>query len=102
MKRYLTSVLLAAAILGLAPGAQARGRVYVRTRPPASHSERRPPAPSRRHVWIPGHQRWDGHTYAWASGRWERPPAHRRAWVRGHWARSPRHGWYWVEGHWRR
>jgi hypothetical protein len=55
--------------------------------------------PSPRHMWIPGHWKWEGE-WVWMKGHWEVPPRERADWVPGHWAERPR-GWVWVEGHWR-
>ncbi|HEX9305728.1 MAG TPA: hypothetical protein VGA31_14895 [Thermoanaerobaculia bacterium] len=74
--------------------------VYVRIRPPRIRVERRPVAPSPRHVWVRGYYTWDGAQYVWVPGRWELGPRPHARWVSGHW-RHTRHGWYWVEGHWR-
>jgi hypothetical protein len=74
--------------------------VMVRIGPPHAVRERRPPPPSRNHVWVSGYHRWDGNAYAWAPGRWEQPPPQRRHWVAHHWTHQ-RGGWVLVEGHWR-
>ena len=74
MKRYLAAAALGAQLL-LTATAGAGTRVYVRIAPPAVVRETRSGAPSPRHVWIAGYQRWDGHAYVWVPGRWESPPA---------------------------
>ena len=74
--------------------------IVVRVRPPRVVMERRPPPPSRNHVWISGYHRWDGNAYAWAPGRWEQPPRPHAHWVAHHWHHQ-RGGWVLVEGHWR-
>lgn len=74
--------------------------VVVRTAPPVEVVERPGPAPSREHIWVRGHWRWDGHRYLWDGGHWEaRRVGH--SWVPGHWVHA-RGGWYWVDGHWQR
>jgi hypothetical protein len=77
-----------------------RGRVYVRTGPPTPIVETRIGAPGPGFVWVPGYYRWDGRAYAWAPGRWDRPPRARARWEPAHWQRD-RRGWYFVEGRWR-
>jgi hypothetical protein len=74
--------------------------IVVRIGPPRAVRDRRERRPSRRHVWISGYQRWDGHAYSWNRGRWEQPPRERARWVRHHWVHQ-RSGWVFVEGHWR-
>jgi len=92
--------VLAATTLASTACASPRGRVYVRVGPPAPIVEARVIAPGPGYVWLPGYYAWDGRTYAWVGGRWERPIRPRAAWVPGHWVRE-RRGWYFVEGHWR-
>ena len=76
------------------------GDIVVRIGPPRAVSERRPPRPSRNHVWVSGYHHYDGNAYAWTSGRWEQPPRPRAHWVAHHWTHQ-RGGWVLVEGHWR-
>ena len=80
--------------------ASPRGRVYVRARPPAAVVEVRAIAPGPRHVWVGGHQRWDGRRYAWSPGGWAVPPRPRAVWVPARWVHEPR-GWYFAAGYWR-
>jgi hypothetical protein len=95
LKRLIGLVFVAALTLSTAAA-----DIVIRVRPPRNVSERRPPRPSRNHVWVSGYHRWDGNAYAWNSGRWEQPPRPRGTWVA---ARYVRHGnnWVFVEGHWR-
>jgi hypothetical protein len=74
--------------------------IVVRIAPPRIVIEKRPPAPSRNHVWISGYQRWDGNAYAWTPGRWEQPPRPGAHWVAHRWNHQ-KDGWVLVEGHWR-
>ncbi len=80
--------------------ASPRGRVYVRARPPAALVEVRAIAPGPWHVWVGGHQRWDGRRYAWSPGRWAVHPRPRAVWVPARWVHEPR-GWYFAAGYWR-
>jgi len=74
--------------------------VVIRIAPPRVKIEKRPPAPSRNHVWVSGYQRWDGNAYVWTSGRWEQRPRPGARWEAHHWVHQ-RNGWVLVEGHWR-
>jgi hypothetical protein len=76
------------------------GRLYVRIGPPAAVVEARTSAPGPGYVWIAGFHRWNGASYVWVPGRWERPPRARARWAPGHWVHG-RQGWYFVEGRWR-
>jgi len=96
MKKFLGTAFLG---IALAAGA-ANAQVYVRIGPPAPRVERRPPPPTRRHVWVDGFYRWDGRAYVWAPGYWAVPPRARARWVPGHWAHR-RRGYYWIDGRWR-
>jgi hypothetical protein len=101
--RKLNGMLCGAVLAGAMAAscvATPNGRLYVRIGPPAPIVEARTVAPGPGYVWVPGYYRWDGARYAWATGRWERPPRARARWVAGHWAHE-RGGWYFVEGHWR-
>ena len=92
----LGSLLLAGVLM--ATGACAtgvRGRVYVRVGPPAPIIEARIATPGPGYVWVPGYYNWDGRAYAWAPGRWERPPRGRARWEPAHWAKE-RRGWFFV------
>ena len=93
--------LLLMSVLGLGLGIGAmRAEVVVRVGPPRAIVERRPPPPSRRHVWISGYHRWDGRAYIWEPGRYELPPREHAAWVPARW--EHRHnGYVFIEGHWR-
>jgi len=74
--------------------------VVIRVAPPRFVVEKRPPPPSRNHVWISGYQRWDGNAYVWTPGRWEMPPRPGARWVAHHYVHQ-RDGWVLVEGRWR-
>src|SRR5438309_1860322 len=99
MKRFLTILLFSGTLASVAP-APVSAHVYVRVAPPAPIVEVRPVRPSYRHVWVPGHHRWDGRDYVWVPGHWSVRPRRHAVWARGHWAHD-RHGWYWVDGRWR-
>ena len=95
-KLFLTS--LVALVMG-AGSAQAAD-IFVRVAPPPVVVEHHGHAPSRRHVWVPGYQRWDGRRYVWERGHWEVPPRRNARWIAPRWER--RHGrYFFFEGHWR-
>ncbi|MGA3096906.1 MAG: hypothetical protein ABSF25_10665 [Bryobacteraceae bacterium] len=74
--------------------------VVIRIAPPRMLVERRPPPPSRNHVWISGYHRWDGNAYNWTPGRWEMPPRPGAHWVAHHYVHQ-NGGYVLVEGRWR-
>ncbi|HEY2797646.1 MAG TPA: hypothetical protein VGK26_07135 [Thermoanaerobaculia bacterium] len=76
------------------------GVVYVKARPPVPVSEVVVASPGPDYVWVPGYHRWDGATYVWVKGTWQRPPHAHAKWAAGHWVEH-RNGWYWVEGRWK-
>jgi hypothetical protein len=93
--------LFLTALFGIALGiGSAHAEIVVRIRPPVTIVEHRTVSPSRRHVWISGYHRWDGHAYVWESGRWEVPPREHVVWVAPRW-RHRHDGWVFVEGRWR-
>jgi len=94
--RRLTGLVFAGALLFSAGAAE----IVVRIAPPHVLIERRPPRPSREHVWISGYHRWDGNAYVWNGGRWEQPPRPHARWVAHRWVHR-RDGWVLVEGRWR-
>ena len=98
-KRIRTA--LAGALLSLALFAPpaAAARVYVQIDPPPVRVEVRGVAPSPRHVWCDGY--WDlrGRNWAWAPGRWVRPPHQRAVWVSPYWEPHGRN-YRFHRGHW--
>ncbi|MEP6918220.1 MAG: hypothetical protein ABJC89_21410 [Acidobacteriota bacterium] len=99
-KSIRLTVVVAAMLTGAAGCATTRGRVYVRSGPPAAVVERRPAAPGPGFVWEPGYYRWSGRNYSWVPGRYEGAARARARWEPGRWVHD-RHGWYFVEGRWR-
>jgi hypothetical protein len=81
-------------------GPRPTASVIISDDPPAPRPEVVYEAPSRDHVWIPGHWMRQGRTWEWYPGYWEYPPQRGASWIPGKWERSG-HGWYWVEGHWK-
>ena len=45
--------------------------VYVRFAPPAARYEYIGRAPSSRHFWVNGYQKWNGREYLWVGGHWD-------------------------------
>ncbi len=95
-KLFIATVFAAGLTLG-GLNAEAQHN-YVKDHPVA-HSVKRPPAPSKSHVWVGSEFSYNGGKYAEVPGHWEVPPHGHRAWVAGHWAKESR-GSYWVPGHW--
>jgi len=98
--KHISTMLLAAAMVGTAFAPSLAGAQYVRVRPPRPMYERRPPAPRPGWAWRAGYQRWDGARYVWVPGGYMAPPRPRAYWVQGRWVHGPR-GWSWREGYWR-
>ena len=96
MRKFCLSALVA---LAIGMGA-AQAQIVVKVAPPRAQVEHRGARPSREHVWINGYHRWDGKSYVWESGRWEKAPKPHAVWVAPRW--QHRHdGYVFVEGHWR-
>jgi hypothetical protein len=96
----LRALLLAGAISSGACETAVRGTVYIPGPPPESVRETVVVSPGEGYVWISGHHQWQGASYVWIGGRWERPPHARARWESGRW-KHRRQGWYWIEGRWR-
>ena len=90
-------IMLFALLVSLSFAASAQIEVTVR---PNAPMERRPMAPSRRHVWVDGGWVYRGNGYVWTPGSWV-VPRPGMVWVPGSWRRSHR-GYIWVPGQWRR
>jgi hypothetical protein len=95
IKKLFAGLLLAAALT-----MTASAQVSIRIGPPRNVSERRPVAPARGYVWIPGYQNWNGQSYVWTQGRWEQPPRRNAKWNKHHWVKR-NGGWLLIEGRWR-
>jgi hypothetical protein len=68
--------------------------------PPPIRAEIAPVAPTRAHVWIPGHWAWHRAHYVWIPGYWAVPASPGYVWVPGGWV-AHGEGYVWVEGRWR-
>jgi hypothetical protein len=95
--KHLIGLVFAGALAFSAAAAD----IVVRVAPPRAVRERRPPPPSRNHVWVSGYHQWNGNAYAWSQGRWEQRPRPRARWVAHRWTRQRSGSWVLVEGHWR-
>jgi len=93
--RTLITAMLGYVVILFATACSVEG--YVTDRP-ADVVYERPAAPGEGYVWISGDWVWDGGTYHWREGRWERG-TEGRVWVGGTWV-SHRNGWKWHHGHW--
>lgn len=71
---------------------------YAPPPPPRVENYGRPPGPD--HVWINGYWGYSNRNYAWAPGRWERPPRRGTHWHDGRWDRDGR-GYRYRNGYWR-
>ena len=97
MRKVLLTTLFGIA-LGI--GSAYAEDVVIKTAPPRAIVEERGVAPSPKHVWIAGYQRWDGNAYVWTAGHWDLPPRPHAVWV------APRYvhrngGYVFVEGRWK-
>lgn len=101
LRRFLALLTLTACVglSGLAASAQGYGPGGPRYAPPPPRYERHGPPPHSGYVWVGGYNRWNGHSYVWIGGGWQRPPRYGAVWVPGRWAY--RGGVYvWIAGHW--
>ena len=73
--------------------------VVVRVAPPHAVIEKRAGRPGRDYVWVNGYHRYEGNTYVWTPGRWERPPRAHARWHPHHWVKR-NGGYVLVEGYW--
>ena len=96
-RRTMLTGAFAAALIAVAP--QANADVYVRIGPPAARVEVVPPPPVGPHrwVWVPGYWRWNGDRYIWFRGQYIRRT--HGNWRPGHWDHRPG-GWVWYGGGW--
>ena len=99
--RWISAGFFAAALpLLVACPTPPGGVVYVSTGPPPFRTEYVGVAPGPDHIWVRGFHQWDGVSYVWVPGHFERRPRAGAKWVDGRW-RHNRRGWFWVAGHWR-
>ena len=72
--------------------------VFVRFAPPSARYESFGRAPSGRHFWVNGYQRWTGNGYSWIGGHWD-IKQNGRTWVQPHYdIMNGRH--VFIGGHW--
>ena len=96
--RKLALSALFAFVVGVGTGQAAE--LVIKLRPPISIREHRTAPPSRRHVWVSGYHRWDGHAYVWEPGRYEVLPREHAVWVAPRY-RHTHDGYVFVEGRWK-
>jgi hypothetical protein len=94
-KLFLTSLFALAVGIGTA-----QAQTVITVRPPKVQVEHRGARPSREHVWVGGYHKWNGNSYAWEPGRWEKAPRPHAVWVAPRYNHT-RNGYVFVEGHWR-
>jgi hypothetical protein len=92
------SLLLAAALLFVAPDSFAQVRISVRVAPPILPVYEQPLCPGDGYFWTPGYWAWDG-DYYWVPGTWVLPPDVGYFWTPGYW------GWegdafFFNDGYW--
>jgi hypothetical protein len=51
------------------------------------------------HIWVDGRWNWNGRTWIWIDGYYERA-RHGHRWVPGHWQPQPNGAHRWVPGRW--
>lgn len=81
------------------PSVRPSSVVIVRQPPPPPRDEVQVAPPSPGYAWVPGYWTWENNTWAWAAGRWERPPERMATWVPGQWVQRGDE-WVWRAGHW--
>jgi len=93
--------------------APALGGCYVEDGPPPPQTvayESPPPAPPPQvevvtaspgpeYVWVGGYHRWNGRSYYWMRGHYERRPHRDAHYYPGHWEHRGRRQ-FWIEGRW--
>jgi hypothetical protein len=103
MKRVLLSALFAAVCMTSTRADDVVEPVHpdivVHKRPPHAVKERRPPSPGHEYMWIEGYQQWNGTTYAWQPGHWEKPPHDQAIWMAPRWQRREG-GYVFTPGWW--
>lgn len=85
------------------PNGKPRVSIELGAGPPALRVETYGRAPSRRHVWVPGHWDWSRrhHDWVWRPGHWKVPPRGRGHWIAPTYQRG-RDGWVVIRGRWDR
>jgi len=78
------------------PGLDVR---IVTRRPPPLRYERRIPSPGRGYVYVKGFWNWDGNSWQWVPGRWDRPAVADAYWIPARYVRTSR-GTIYEPGHW--
>jgi YXWGXW repeat-containing protein len=76
------------------------GYIGARYGPPAPRYGAVGYAPGPGYVWTDGYWDYRGGNWAWAPGRWVRPPHARARWTPGYWRQEGR-GWRFHRGYWR-
>ncbi|MDX2018768.1 MAG: YXWGXW repeat-containing protein [Deltaproteobacteria bacterium] len=84
---------------GTPPGQARKAKYKVEVAPPAPVVERRPEAPSPRHIWVPGYWAWTNDRHVWVSGMWSMPPEQNVVWVAPQWVNETG-SWLFFEGQW--
>jgi hypothetical protein len=96
--KTLSKIGVLAALGGSLFLSSCEGEYYV-TDQPAEVVYDRPAVPYDGAIWIDGDWVWNGGSYVYTRGLWERPRGG-RTWVRGSWYHGSR-GYAWHRGRWR-
>ncbi len=85
----------------VAPGGSAyEGAEYVVTSPPPrARYEEIPVSRYPGQAWVQGHWRWNGNSWVWTPGHWERPPRMNAVWVAPQYYTTNGQR-YWRTGYW--
>ena len=100
--KKLSKILFLAVSVSLFTAVKSHAQIEVSIRPVVPRERvivRRPPPPSRRHVWVEAGWRVRGGRYVYRAGYWALPPRGYARWIPGHWRDTPRRGYIWVRGH---
>ena len=94
--RFLFAATVLAGIAGCAQSDHAS--YYADSEPPAPQVEDVPPA-REGFVWAPGNWKFDGNSWVWVYGHFERIPTGKRVYLPGRWEKEGSR-WGWHEGRW--
>lgn len=101
--KKLSKILFLALTFSVFAAVKSYAQIEVNIRPAVPRAyvvARRPPPPSRRHVWVEGSWYVAGGRYAYRPGYWALPPRGRARWVHGYWRQTARRGNVYVPGRW--
>jgi hypothetical protein len=100
MKKLVIATALLLSPLAFAQLGRYVPGIRVTVASPAPKYEAPPPAPSHRHIWVPGYWAWQGGKHIWLEGHWAMPPHPGYVWEPARWAQE-NGAWMFYDGHWR-